>query len=209
MSLKDMEKKLKKLEKIQKIIGGALDEDTGSVLDSENKIEAYEDKLEVAEKIKAKIREIDNMNTMGSVKQGKLQYQGGKSLKKALKKLEDSSEVEDCIVCHLCGGKQDVKKLKKKMYKRKVERNTKKGKGLPPKPKHMRKPGDYVKVKEKKKPGPRKGAPLSKKAQDWQDYRKAVAALPEMKGVPWAQVTKKASKLREKGVKIEDLLTAF
>ena len=92
-----------------------------------------------------------------------------------------------------------INKLKKKLYKRKVRRNAAKGKTAPRPPKFMRQKG------QKNKPGPKKGGSKSVKQVEWMKFCKAVGKTPKMQGKPWNEVMKKASKLRNKGVTLEQI----
>lgn len=151
--------------------------------------QSYQDRLEIAKDMKDKIREVADMNTMGNVKLGlgEAWYQG---------KGDD-----DFICCKHCGGKLKVKKIKKKLFKRKARRNQAKGKPVPKAPKFMR---SVI----RKKPGPKKGGAKSEKQSEWMKYCKAVAKLDKMKGRPWQDVMKKASKLRKKGVTLDQIKSA-
>lgn len=153
--------------------------------------QAYQDMVALSNVMKDKIREVADMNTMGNVKLGlgEAWYQGQG------KHVSHGNCDDDVILCPHCKGGIAVKKLKKKLHKRKVRRNAAKGKPAPHPPKFMRAP-------EKKKPGPKKGGAKSAKQSEWMKYCKAVGKTPEMKGKPWNEVMKKASKLKKKGVDI-------
>lgn len=214
----ERQKIAKKLAKIEKMIGGYEDKPVGVVKiqtsapmkkskrggaeDSEsqelnddiastsigNQNQYYKDQLELADEMKRKIREVANMNTMGNVQLGlgEAWYQG--------QGMDDAH-----IKCPACGGKILVRKIKKKLFKRKVRRNAAKGKPAPKAPKFMRE------KKEKKKPGPKKGGAKSNAQSEWQKYCHAVAKTPKMEGKPWNEVLKKASKLRKEGVSLSDI----
>lgn len=199
-----MEAKLKKLSqklsKLEKLAGAGEEEsleaqeegDERAKLSSEvNMDRAYADLVKASEEMKAKIREIADMNTMGNVQLGlgEAWYQG-----------QGKDNDDSCLDCPHCGGKIDIQKIKKKMYKRKVRRNKAKGKAEPVAPKFMRK-GKAL----KKKPGPKKGGAKSAKQSDWIKFCKAVGKTPDMKGEPWNKVMKKASELRKRGVDIADV----
>jgi RNA polymerase-binding transcription factor DksA len=189
----------KKLKKLEKLSGG--DDESASRAEVEyavadqqssesNMDQAYMDLVNISDMMKEKIREVANMNTMGNVQLGLgeawYQVQG----------MDDDLHIE---CCH-CGGKIPVRKLKKKLYKRKVRRNMAKGKPEPVAPKFLRK-GKAL----KKRPGPKKGGAKTAKQSDWISYCKAVGKTPEMAGKPWNDVMKKASALRKKGVLVSDI----
>ena len=151
--------------------------------------QSYRDRLEIAEDLKDKIRDVADMNTMGAVKLGlgEAWFQG-------------QGHDDDHLQCPHCGGKLMVNKLKKKLFKRKVRRNKAKGKPKPKPPKFLR-----SKDEGKKKPGPKKGGAKTEKQTEWMKYCKAVGKTEPMQGQAWNKVMKKASQLRKEGVTLEDI----